>query len=259
MKMGRKYQIDALCTAVVKHLEQQWPLTEEGMRRFLRLRADDEDSCSEGHHDDPPRKHVWKMHPEPASAIRLAVDFDIPSILPAAFYLLTTIALYDKWPKSEKPGTWPRESARLARWDLLRERERLTYYESKDKLSQTQLELEGIFRGRIILPSDDECLVEWTFDYTDEEDPEGELAMLELKLWDSPCARAANGFLLNNLQREQSARWILTSPDPITLLLRLEKSIPSMNLCRTCQVPVKRRLRQEMKKIWERFVKAFDL
>ena len=65
--------------------------------------------------------------PEPASAIRLASDFDIPSILPAAFYQLASISTDADWdayrasPTIE--GKHLRFGARTAKWSLLDKRD----------------------------------------------------------------------------------------------------------------------------------------
>ncbi|KIP07184.1 hypothetical protein PHLGIDRAFT_429124 [Phlebiopsis gigantea 11061_1 CR5-6] len=257
MKMGRKYQIDTICAAITNHLEQQWPLTEESVRRFLRSREEDEESCFDEWRADPSTKHIWKMYPEPASAIRLAVDFDIPSILPAAFYMLATMTPDQKWPKSEKEEMRMLKADRLARWDLLHERERLTYYESKYKLSVIQLQLDKVFQHSLLHRHDD-CIVEWTFDYTDKEDPDGERAYIETETWDAPCTRAADRFISKHFQYQLSPYLTLTHPDPITRLLQFEKSIPTMELCQTCELPAKRHLQEEIKRIWERFAKSFQ-
>lgn len=65
--------------------------------------------------------------PEPASAIRIASDYNIPSILPAAFYqlaLLSTDADWDGYRENPtREGKQLRFGARTARWGLLDKRD----------------------------------------------------------------------------------------------------------------------------------------
>lgn len=64
--------------------------------------------------------------PEPASAIRLARDCDIPSILPAAFYHLSRLGIEHEWDRARRtPGEYTEFSQyygpkqRTAHWSLL--------------------------------------------------------------------------------------------------------------------------------------------
>ena len=63
------------------------------------------------------------MHPEPAAAIRFARDFDVPSILPFAFYVLAGISQYKDWDEDRKDDVGrpiiTASLGRTARWKLL--------------------------------------------------------------------------------------------------------------------------------------------
>ncbi|EKM51134.1 uncharacterized protein PHACADRAFT_48118, partial [Phanerochaete carnosa HHB-10118-sp] len=70
MSTVTKYQFDSICTAIVHYLKSEWPTT---LAEFVRFKMDI-------YHDHafagPFTSAVWRF-PEPASAIRLAMDFNV--------------------------------------------------------------------------------------------------------------------------------------------------------------------------------------
>ena len=52
--------------------------------------------------ESEPLPYVDGYLPEPASAIRLARECDIPHILPAAFYHLSRLSIYDDWAEARQ-------------------------------------------------------------------------------------------------------------------------------------------------------------
>lgn len=127
LKLSMKYECERIRARIVENLEADWPqtLAQWDARRSETIMARSE-------HAQQASGKVNGLYlddrlPEPASAIRIASDYNIPSILPAAFYelaLLTTDADWDTYranPSGE--GKHLRFGARTARWNLLDKRD----------------------------------------------------------------------------------------------------------------------------------------
>ncbi|TFK49000.1 hypothetical protein OE88DRAFT_453896 [Heliocybe sulcata] len=119
MHMATKYMISVIRDRIVENLEKQWPST---LQAWVALKANKrcleeewEPEELDAYYDD--------VVPEPASAIRFARDFGVPSILPAAFYALSLIDPRDDWDTCRGPGPYDadtlRQGGRSARWHLL--------------------------------------------------------------------------------------------------------------------------------------------
>ena len=116
LELSKKYGIDRIHDQVKGHLESDWPQTLrdwDNLEKDIKFMTDDPDAV--GLIDD--------HFPEPAAAIKVARQFDIPSILPAAFYHLSRLSILDDW---DKTGMVPSEykstqnhTRRTARWMLL--------------------------------------------------------------------------------------------------------------------------------------------
>ncbi|TFY61520.1 hypothetical protein EVG20_g7022 [Dentipellis fragilis] len=121
LAMADKYQVEALRKLIVEQLEADWPQTLSKWDQVL-----DSDRCM-----DTGDAYLDDLLPEPASAIRLARDFDIPTILGPAFYHLSRIDISRDWDnyraldaRGRQKRAWlPRDSdahrVRTARWSLL--------------------------------------------------------------------------------------------------------------------------------------------
>lgn len=87
LTLANKYGMETLRERIVVHIEGDWPQSLwqwdslEHEIREMAINCDEDDNL-----DD--------YLPEPASAIRLARDCNIPSILPSAFYHLSRISVY---------------------------------------------------------------------------------------------------------------------------------------------------------------------
>lgn len=93
LKMATKYQLDAIRARIVSAIEADWPLSLDEWNKVDLLM----DLKSKG---DGLRFKCLPSDaflPEPAAAIALARQFDIPKILPAAYYELSRrIIIYDR-------------------------------------------------------------------------------------------------------------------------------------------------------------------
>ncbi|KAJ3480955.1 hypothetical protein NLI96_g7993 [Meripilus lineatus] len=123
LKLAIKYECEAIRSRIVENLEADWPqtLAQWDSRRSETIMARSE-------HTQQTTGKVNGLFlddrlPEPASAIRIASDYNIPSILPAAFYqlaLLSTDADWDGYRENlTREGKQLRFGARTARWGLL--------------------------------------------------------------------------------------------------------------------------------------------
>lgn len=92
-----------------------------------------------------PKEYIDDHFPEPASAIRLALDCNIPTILPAAFYQLArTDVENDRTRRNESTTTYGRDEhkRRSARWELL-------YAEDLMRLMKGQKAMRSILKDFI--------------------------------------------------------------------------------------------------------------
>jgi hypothetical protein len=127
MKLAIKFECDAVRARIVENIEADWPqtLSQWDARRQEAVIARSE-------HCKLTSGKIGGLFlddrlPEPASAIRLASDFNIPSILPAAFYQLSLLSTDADWDECrEQPATAGKQlrfGMRTARWKLLDKRD----------------------------------------------------------------------------------------------------------------------------------------
>ena len=114
LEVAKQYEMDAVRPFVVRQLEKAWPTTLVGWLRqhgeFIRLTSmRDPTTGTVG------GKSLDDLFPEPAGTIHVATQHEITSVLPAAFYCLSDIALEDDWIR------W---HANNGKWDLRQDRTR---------------------------------------------------------------------------------------------------------------------------------------
>ncbi|KLO13580.1 hypothetical protein SCHPADRAFT_827761 [Schizopora paradoxa] len=93
LHMASKYMMDDLCKRLISVVEQEWPLRLKDME--LRDGILDDIIAKYGAYSST----EWpeQLIPEPASAIALAERYNIPSILPAAYYNLLRCNPNESW------------------------------------------------------------------------------------------------------------------------------------------------------------------
>ncbi|OBZ79828.1 hypothetical protein A0H81_01512 [Grifola frondosa] len=124
LKLAMKYECDALRARIVENLEADWPqtLAQWDARRSESILVRSEHSMQLTGKVNG--LYLDDRLPEPASAIRIASDYYIPSILPAAFYQLALLSTDADWDAYRaNPGKHLRFGARTARWRLLDKRD----------------------------------------------------------------------------------------------------------------------------------------
>lgn len=116
LPLANKYCMDALRARIVQHIEQDWP---QSLAQWDQLEGEIE-VMIEGRRIDRQSSCMLldDCLPEPASAIRLGRECNIPSILPAAFYHLSRLSVFnDKQVKS--PDATAELTKRSADWHSL--------------------------------------------------------------------------------------------------------------------------------------------
>jgi hypothetical protein len=84
LKLATKYQVDDLRARIITQLELDWPTTLDSWEKredYMQKNRSGDDSASD-----------IRAHPEPV--IRLALECDVPSVLPMAFYDLSRKGVY---------------------------------------------------------------------------------------------------------------------------------------------------------------------
>ncbi|KAJ7682566.1 hypothetical protein DFH06DRAFT_1314768 [Mycena polygramma] len=119
LAMATKYEMEALRDRIVAQLQADWPNT---LTEWDRLETEVESLLDE--HESKDDETVDGLYlderlPEPAAAIRLAMDCNVPRILPAALYHLSRLKTDDDWLEYRKDRTTLLQTSRTARWDLL--------------------------------------------------------------------------------------------------------------------------------------------
>lgn len=238
MKLAAKYEIDSVQERIQSIMRDTWPVTFAGWLRSLGEIKVVEDLVK---HDS--QKYVYRKFvsgkrldecvPEPASAIRLAHDYNIPDILPAAYYMLATISVENDWDEasSNKPKDRLRRSARWALLDgadmrrVSRVRERLV--ETFDALLATYTSEEYLRNQTASCEREvgdkNEC-----FEYVDE------LA----DIWSEELVPSDGKYTYNRF-------------DPLRLLDTIQGKVGRSDLCTSCAERLRDDILVEQKAIWD--------
>ncbi|KAF8195644.1 hypothetical protein K438DRAFT_1826289 [Mycena galopus ATCC 62051] len=117
LAMAVKYEMDRLRDRIVTQLQADWPYS---LAEWDRLET--EIRCLEEEHNNADHYAVDGLYlderlPEPAAAIRLATEWDIPRIMPSAVYHLSRLTTENDWLEGREDRLTLVE--RTARWDLL--------------------------------------------------------------------------------------------------------------------------------------------
>ncbi|GJE95289.1 BTB domain-containing protein [Phanerochaete sordida] len=246
MRIATKYQIDSICRAVKHHLECEWPHTVE---ELVRLHNDLKVAISRPLQSSPKPDHTaYKLFPEPASAIRLATDFDVPSILPAAYYILSTIAIEDTWDSTVNLGLHPLR--RRARFELLGDAELVRYFRGKAKLAR---EFVAMYK-QVLDPAMTKLI------YVDIEEDE----VINRCDYQQECGTALASIegAIDEGHREsfEGAVWDSMHADPLMALHNVAHlGALEEQLCFSCVYLVIRTIGQFQKKMWDDLPKTFNL
>lgn len=236
MKLASKYEIDAVRKRVVALLEDAWPRSFE---QWLRFHAE-VDVIRNLHEAASDRLIGGKLFtdrvPEPAAAVRIARDFDIPSVLPFAYYTLAGIPLSNEW---DKCHTSPEELwglavgfGRVARWRLLDvvDMGRVLGYREELTLlttSNTNWVSSAVVKSVLSAAAQD-CL--------------GGL---------DPCSGKAEAIRALWMKNVSSSWWNSAYPDPLSVMQSVYEGHLLWDLCELCEVAVKKCIRERQEAVWE--------
>ncbi|PIL26926.1 hypothetical protein GSI_10064 [Ganoderma sinense ZZ0214-1] len=133
IRIADKYLIDGLHKYLVQKVQDDWPLTlEDWDRREAEIEVMRYAEYISGARPSS-SKPLAQAVPEPASAIRFALEFGCPAILPAAFYQLSRTDVTDDW---TDPVSYSSNWTLPARWSLLEGPDLLRYLRGGKKLLQ---------------------------------------------------------------------------------------------------------------------------
>lgn len=154
---------------IVAHVEADWP---QSLLQWDRLEAEIRamvDTWHEEHRCATNFKYIDDYLPEPASAIRLARDYGIPNILPAAFYHLSRLSINNDRltarivQDEQKVDLFGLEGLlggqRTADWNILSPADYICLLKGRERLSTFSRKLFGTFSisGRQHSGSIDRC------------------------------------------------------------------------------------------------------
>lgn len=86
MRLAVKYEVEAIRKTILKRIESQWPQTLDEWERRYANRVRNHALLS----SDTPEEEMEVYFPDPALAVRFALEFNCPNIFPAALYELVS-------------------------------------------------------------------------------------------------------------------------------------------------------------------------
>ncbi|KIP07176.1 hypothetical protein PHLGIDRAFT_46105, partial [Phlebiopsis gigantea 11061_1 CR5-6] len=145
MRLASKYSIDTIRNRIVDIMNDNWPQTYEQWQIFqaeisaIKAVHKENNGLVDG-------RSFEERIPEPAAAIRFARDFNIPSILPFAFYTLAGIPQSMDWDESRKVKDfrhhstviWMKRTAKWAQLDIVDYR---TFVKCREALKNDVVEI----------------------------------------------------------------------------------------------------------------------
>lgn len=245
MRLATKYQVGTVRKRVVDIIEDSWPRSFEQWLRFngevsalQKLYKTGDKSLTGG---KPFADHI----PEPAAAIRFAREFDVPSILPFAYYVLAGIPSTKDWDRYHHiPALNDVLSAlpvRVARWGLL-----------------DNVDLLRVLSGREELVWHIVSNKEWVDIYT---------VKTALINSEENCS-ADDSSLCSTKADEVLKRWeedmsvpsrAVGCPDPLSVLEHMCNGQQAWGLCEECTAEMQRWIREQQKGIWHTLTDTFQL
>lgn len=114
--ISRKYLLDQIAKPVVDHMEKEWP---KSLCKWDERRQEIFSKADHGVVGGQFTRFqdIEVFFPEPVSSILFAQEYDVTSILPAAFYQLSITRVGREWDLMHKFRDGKREPS--ARWNLL--------------------------------------------------------------------------------------------------------------------------------------------
>ncbi|EKM55376.1 uncharacterized protein PHACADRAFT_255961 [Phanerochaete carnosa HHB-10118-sp] len=248
LRLATKYGMDPLRKIIMQCIQSDWPQTLQewdylqasiAHARELKHAAPSMimDQTSDG--TGPCRSpYVDDSYPEPASAIRLAVEFGLAGVLPAAFYQLAIIDPSADWDEFRDAGdaaaAWEHQCAlanggRTARWTLLDRANLMRFLRGRTKLDEWLSDIE-------------DCLTSYL----------GTAECVDVYHCERERGNCRRQFLLEGPGR--------TRPfDPLQATRHLVNVIPNYQLCGACARHIRSELLRVRQEIWDEIPTMFNL
>ena len=142
LELTEKYAINRFRQNIITQIEEGWPCT---LRQWDELESRGQPTIilSSGafdSHPDPELLDPEALFPEPASAIRLARECNILTILPAAFYHLSRLSIDNDWGEVQGHGEAVKTGS-AAEWSLLTADDLRCLLKGQAKLKQAPREI----------------------------------------------------------------------------------------------------------------------
>ena len=242
IELAIKYEMEKpVSKAIGKALERTWPQTfaqwhdlqteREQMRRDHYREMEEGEGLIDG-------KPLLDRFPEPAAAIRLAHDFNMATILPAAYYMLASMSVTDDWDELHRYELEDRASPdlRAARWSLL-----------------DAMDMKRLLRGRESLIKSIASTIEGysTTDELEELTPHCDTGACR-----NQFLHIIEGWKHGTLR---DAVYTMTRPDPLAIMDRLHDSRSSWGLCSDCADALQEYIRSQQEYLWLSVPESFDL
>ena len=242
LAIAKKYNVEGAKPFVLHLLEKRWPTT---LIDWLGLQGESSrlrdlwtSRCT-----DLVNTSLDSLYPiDPAAAVYMGTAFDMPSVLPAAFYALSAIDFQDDWDRWNAPATWnytesedltttnPCKSwRRTARWSWL----------TKETLMKLLLGKQALQARRAAL---------WRV-YTVN-------GVAEAAHGKQPCQEE-----LARLTNDYGATFAGSGhTEPLQALTHMLTKIRSnKTMCRPCRAAVRSNINKELKKLWADLPGMFSL
>ncbi|KAG2130314.1 uncharacterized protein EDB93DRAFT_1094950 [Suillus bovinus] len=215
LNLSNKYEINELRHEVVQQLEADWPTS---LARWDRLEgeiaglidSDGDSMCPE----DP--------LPDPASAIQLARECQVPTILPAAFYHLSRLSIRCQPDKPSRCKPW----RRTANWGLLTARDLRCLLLGREGLRQVTDSMLTTETGDV------ESQIHWMVDR---------------------CRGSQRIEVMNKIREECQS-----TPD-VLATLRGHATAEKLLICHICHSWIRDRLKQVRHALWTKLPTLFQL
>jgi hypothetical protein len=144
LRVAKKYQINALVDRLQQQFLADWPDSYLGWEMLEEEIEQHKKFLGKSKLPNKSTTHIASVDdsfPEPCSAIQFAREFDLPQILPAAFYHLARIKFKNDWDVL-RTGSDVSLDVRSARWTLLSREDLFCLIQGRDYLMQKAKELE---------------------------------------------------------------------------------------------------------------------
>lgn len=247
MHMVTKYQYESLRIQCMDVMMRVWPRTLDQWLRerqtLAEMREQHKHSRSGMYRD----KFFNSRVPDPALAIRFAEDFDVPEILPAAYYTLAGISHdHQRRPDNDEGiHALAFDLVRTAAWEVLTGEDIIRFAEGRRRLRDIVQEINRLYtedvdalREEVVVPS--RC--------------RGRRAPDCFGNFSSVVESWKGGILsVQNIATQ------MAQPDPLGWLCDLYDDNAEWPICGECCLHLKNHIRQQQEEIWYELAHIFNL